>query len=595
MGGHTGSTTLGPPLLSVGPCRSLREAGELHGRAAAGRIRAFLEAEEMVRTRSFFADLGPDGLPSAASAAFAELRADNAVAFPEYALEIEGIAEGAGVPVLDIWMVNLLCEVQALKGLPIGKRAEHCSDVILMGEADDLWHGHNEDYTDDPLWHDLVYFVKYEASSDANFTPVMGFCYPGMIPGFAMTWGGNGLMLTQNSLFPPAVNRRGLGCTFVARCALEAETMEGALLQLMRPGQALGMSVNLIELPTDGKSPRACNVEVHGVAGTAALQWLGDPLGSTLMHFNVYSNLAVGNANNPRNSAARQARASTLLMAAPSRNGGAADVLSVLADSRTNTAFPIFGPTTMASWLLDARAGVVSVWARSRPGQAPPLHRWEVDGFFGGGRWSRSAAPLGRDVLRTVSEASLSSRPPLALQRGVHRADLRLRQEVGRGVAKALQSRRDCAAAMAEVNAMRKELLQQIKLGTLGEEAAVQAFRLKLGRLLQVWPLDQGRGGAGGSTGDEESVKEHDVDLMLRKELGLLLRAKTSAADNELLQSSVLVELRRDVVRRVRVGEVPPEGARAAFRVAVAQLRGRGPEDEESEGEPTTCRSFLDV
>eukprot|EP00927_Polykrikos_kofoidii_P073867 TRINITY_DN69886_c0_g1_i1.p1 TRINITY_DN69886_c0_g1~~TRINITY_DN69886_c0_g1_i1.p1 ORF type:complete len:623 (+),score=98.11 TRINITY_DN69886_c0_g1_i1:172-2040(+) len=585
-----GSAAKQPPLLCIGPCSTLRQAGLLHGRAAAERIRALLDTEELRRTRAYYSCASsPDG----AAAAFADLRADNAAAFPEYAAEIAGIAEGASVPVEDIWMVNLLAEVQALRGLPIGKRAEHCSDIVLRGSGNQLWHGHNEDFTEDPIWHENIYFVKYEATSEASFASVMGLCYPGMIPGFAMTWSSNGLMLTQNSLFPPSVHRRGLGCTFVARRALEEATFDGALLQLVAPGQALGASVNLFDVSScfsacggcrssgGGGAPRACNIEVHGVGNTVAIQWLSTALGSTLLHFNVYSSLAVGNANNPRNSAARQARASALLVAAPSKSGGAADILSVLGDAHPKTAFPIFKPSTMASWLLDLESGTVRVWARSRPGFDPPLYTWQIDGFFKGVRvvvpsgtlvsWSSGGADGG------VTPRGFARRP-LPVHKGVHQADLRLRQEIASSASEARRSSRDCAAAMAEMNSLRKELLQRVKSGELSEEAAVQAFRFQAHRRLQVWPLQRHAGenggceGGGRSAGDDSMegkrwISAHDVDLMLRKEVGHIMSevAKSPEARSR-LQPAALAALRRDLARRVCVGALSPDEACLRFR-----------------------------
>jgi len=617
------SSSAGPPLLRTGPCLTLREAGRRHGRAAALRIRAFMETAEISLARTF---VDSEGVAGPGAEALADLRAENAAAFPKHAEEIEGIAEGAGVPVLDIWLVNLLAEVQALMGLPIGKRVERCSDVMLRGEAGSLWHGHNEDWTEDQRIHDSIYFVAYDAAKGADFVPVMGMCYPGMIPGFAMTWADNGLLLTQNSLFPPAARRRGLGCTFVARTALEEGTLERAILRLVAPGQALGCNVNLVALPSSRGNVacplRACNVEVHGAGDTSAVRWLGMDPGNTLLHFNVYSSLAVGNSNNPRNSSARQARATALLVGAPRSEGGAADVAAVLGDSTTATAFPIFRRSTMVSWLLDVEAGSVKVWAaHGRPGKSAPLYDWDLFNFFGQSQSCADRArnhcpscgsssftiPVDPQVSAPSRLRSVGEKQPLPVQRGMHKVDLCLRQEVAKLMPDVLRTSRNPETAMAEVSIIRKELLRQVRLGTLTDGAALRSFRLRVRRLVQVWPLGSldevidaaSSASVAGTTATSEhehvagktptsDCKIHEVDLLLRKEVGNILRSE-NVSGRRAAASTALLALRQDCMRQVRAG-VLQDGSRAAileiFRRRAAAELGYSVEEQFSETKP---------
>eukprot|EP00930_Biecheleria_cincta_P043248 TRINITY_DN29713_c0_g1_i1.p1 TRINITY_DN29713_c0_g1~~TRINITY_DN29713_c0_g1_i1.p1 ORF type:complete len:580 (+),score=96.10 TRINITY_DN29713_c0_g1_i1:143-1882(+) len=549
----------GPPLLETAPCSSLREAGRQHGTLAASRIQSFLQASEIAQVLAFVAE------PAGASV-LADLRDDNTAAFPQYAEEIAGIAEGAQVVIDAIWAVNLLAELQALMGLPIGQRSERCSDVILRGNGTELWHGHNEDWSRCPDWHETIYFVRYNALPAASFVPVMGFCYPGMIPGFAMTWSANGIVFTQNSLFPPSVRRRGLGCTFVPRRAGEESSLERALQWLVAPGQALGCSVNLVELPKEGKPPRACNVEVYGVGPSASVTWLEGTLGSTLIHCNIYLTLNVGNANNPRNSCMRQARAAQLLAAAPGKDGGAANVQAVLADiGKKDSAFPIYGPTTMCSWLLDLSQGLITVWARGRPGHAQPLHIWELADFFQ--KSSRSASIPSSPVLLAKAEPPAETAAPLPLQNGVHKADLWLRQAVSKGMQEALKSSRNSSVAMAEVSALRKELLKKVRIGELNHGEVVQAFQNRLAHVLQIWPLQSAESSPASSKAQLES-KLHEVDLVLRKAVGHALKRE----DCSCLLPEQLLSLRRKIVHRVRNGDLATGDAVAAFGEGVSDL-----------------------
>eukprot|EP00929_Paragymnodinium_shiwhaense_P032639 TRINITY_DN18062_c0_g1_i2.p1 TRINITY_DN18062_c0_g1~~TRINITY_DN18062_c0_g1_i2.p1 ORF type:complete len:385 (+),score=43.23 TRINITY_DN18062_c0_g1_i2:332-1486(+) len=384
-------------------------------------------------------------------------------------------------------------------------------------------------------------------------------------------------------------------------------------MKLMVPGQALGMCVNLVARPTVlDQQPRACNVEVHGSSDQVATKWLSSEPGSTLLHFNVYANLAVGNSNNPRNSAARQARAAALLIGAPRGDDGAMDVAKVLRDDRTSTPFPIYGSRTLASWLLDVKKGTVTVWASSKPGRAPALHTWEISSFFGcpeskadkkesaGDGDISPRKPVKSDAasmsllsgasLPRVPSTSSTSSTALPVQRGVHKLDLALRQELSKEMKEILIHSRDHSTVMEEVTALRKELLRQARAGELSEGPALQAFRLGLHNALEVWPLasvdnvEASNSLADTAAGSRiTSAKLHEVDLLLRKELGRALAQPGRAS-----LAPRLAKLRQEVMCQVRAGVLESsEAAISSFQQRIAQL---AEEEEAHHGQ-----SFLEI
>merc|ERR1712151_1034360 len=146
---------------------------------AAERIKGWLQSAEMANMTAFTQGAG--------QAAFKELIQTSSSYYPQYAEEIRGIADGAGLPLHSIWALNLISELEALMGVP---RKGHCSDMYAVSNGS-FCHGHNEDWEGDIKL--FVYFVKYRAAQDADFESCAGLVYPGSIVGWAPTWNSHGI------------------------------------------------------------------------------------------------------------------------------------------------------------------------------------------------------------------------------------------------------------------------------------------------------------------------------------------------------------------------------------------------------------------
>ena len=88
------------PVYILPPVVDLRSAGRMHGMQASSRIVAFLETSYITRLVQYSSC-------SPGSALLRSLRATAAEFAPWLPEELEGIAEGAAVPLEAIWVINL--------------------------------------------------------------------------------------------------------------------------------------------------------------------------------------------------------------------------------------------------------------------------------------------------------------------------------------------------------------------------------------------------------------------------------------------------------------------------------------------------------
>lgn len=89
-----------PPLYNI-TAPTLYDAGRQHGAAAAERIRAWFATQE-IQELVQFVSVAPG------RKAFEDLRGRSADAFPQYASELRGIADGAGVSEELVWTAILV-------------------------------------------------------------------------------------------------------------------------------------------------------------------------------------------------------------------------------------------------------------------------------------------------------------------------------------------------------------------------------------------------------------------------------------------------------------------------------------------------------
>ncbi|MGD8270569.1 MAG: C45 family autoproteolytic acyltransferase/hydrolase [Desulfobacterales bacterium] len=113
--------------------------------------------------------------------------------FPEFFSELEGMAEGAGVPFEKLFVINLRGEYQryATDGDEGG-----CSTCSLLSPATAAF-GHNEDGL--ALYRNQTYLVRARPQDKPAFT---AFCYPGFLPGNAIGFNDAGICFAANNVQP---------------------------------------------------------------------------------------------------------------------------------------------------------------------------------------------------------------------------------------------------------------------------------------------------------------------------------------------------------------------------------------------------------
>lgn len=164
--------------------------------------------------------------------------------FPWIWTEIEGLAEGLGLPIWQVFAWN--CRGDLLASVPDG-----CTTVMLPGPEPML--AHNEDGL--PFFRDTCFIAEAQPEGRPGFH---AFCYPGSIPGHTFAFTGAGLVQAVNNLrlvgVEPGIPRMVLGRALLATGSL------AAALELLRDAPSGGFHFALMQRG----DPRMISVEFGG-------------------------------------------------------------------------------------------------------------------------------------------------------------------------------------------------------------------------------------------------------------------------------------------------------------------------------------------
>lgn len=285
--------------------------------------------------------------------------------FPRYFRELEGIADGAGLALDEIFLWNCRGDLRGLDpALDDGAMDDGgCTTVLLPGDRAVI--GHNEDGGADLAG--LCFLCRAEPDDGPGFT---AFCYPGMRPGHAFGVNSLGLVQTINNIRPRDLTI-GVPRHVIARAVLDCRGLDEAVALLRRGDRAAGFHHALGQ----AGDPRLLSVEAPA-SGCTVVE-AQKPM--------AHANHLVGDAfcglaqDCQPSSEARQARADALLA------GGANDPLAILFD-RGNPALPILRDGneagndgyTLATVVFDITAGAVD-WSLCHGPDAHPVASGRVD------------------------------------------------------------------------------------------------------------------------------------------------------------------------------------------------------------------------
>ncbi|MCP4664257.1 MAG: hypothetical protein GY856_53410 [bacterium] len=207
---------------------SPREIGRGIGQRFGGEIRRGLErrAEWFAELKGFAKGAGQTAYDQCVEAAGKHT--------PRVVAELEGWAEGSGIPFADLMVLNLKAELGAMMKerdeMP-GEAPPGCSTVVLA-TPERVLHVHNEDGSD--AYQDLMFVLRVRPEGGVGF---LTLCYPGILPGNAPGINARGVAQTTNYIASREV-RPGLGRYFIDRMALEAGSIDEALSWASHPERA---------------------------------------------------------------------------------------------------------------------------------------------------------------------------------------------------------------------------------------------------------------------------------------------------------------------------------------------------------------------
>ncbi|XP_020689911.1 uncharacterized protein LOC110104939 [Dendrobium catenatum] len=186
---------------------------------------------------------------------------NNKQSFPRYWDELVGAAEGSGVSVLDLVLLNFRKEI--LPFVPKSGRAatkeeeeeasNDCSDVLIVNNSMAIA-AHNEDGNVALIGHS--YLLKVTLPNGLSFT---AFTYAGELPSCAFGFNSNGIAFTLNAVPPLSdeILAGGIGRNFVSRDLLESTDLEDAINRILSAKVSVGHNYNL----ADVRSRRIVNIE----------------------------------------------------------------------------------------------------------------------------------------------------------------------------------------------------------------------------------------------------------------------------------------------------------------------------------------------
>ncbi|MCP4357015.1 MAG: hypothetical protein GY796_03230 [Chloroflexi bacterium] len=241
--------------------------------------------------------------------------------YPDYVIELEGIARGAGRPFHHLFLVNMRGEYRDYL------REHHlygCSDLAVL-TANNALIGHNED--GDIALADTAYLVQAQVPGQPAFT---AFSYPGFLCGNAFGFNSAGICFSVDNVRPRHIEI-GIGRHFIARSLLAATSLEDAVARATAPGRAGGFSYTI----GSANERRIVVVETapgnrHHVREVEGIYY----------HANHYLDVEMDEAEQHigKSSRERVKRASELMQSKDDLDKG--DVLAILNDCE-NEAFPI--------------------------------------------------------------------------------------------------------------------------------------------------------------------------------------------------------------------------------------------------------------
>ncbi|XP_062189624.1 uncharacterized protein LOC133892711 [Phragmites australis] len=337
-------------IFDAGRCADGYALGLAVGRRFSDVVRSRMRQDLVLQEQ-----LLPFASTAQAQPLLAALQAANKERYPRYWDELVGTADGSGVPLLHVVLVNFRKEI--LPFIPKegghGREEEEeeepdgdCSDVLIVSESTAIA-AHNEDGNVALLSH--TYLVKATLPAGLSFT---AYTYAGELPSCAFGFNSNGVAFTLDSV-PPVNDEIVAGAiarNFLSRDLLEARNLEDAMHRICSASVSVGHSYNLMDV----RGRRIVNVETASGNRFAVHEAGAAPF----FHANMYRHLQVKQVQD-ENSMSREKRAAQCSVDSKEK------ALSLLGDT-ADEKYPIFmtGPIlyTLCTVLYDLDETTITIY-----------------------------------------------------------------------------------------------------------------------------------------------------------------------------------------------------------------------------------------
>ena len=243
------------PIVDI--AGSAGERGAAHGHALAESIARFYERWMNL------ASSGPEPIAERDAVAFAlSLLPESRAQAPDLVEEVEGIAEGAGLPFEKIWFLNCFDEAAGYwlyRRLNLGRA---CTTFAATGRStlsSTTYIGQSWDINE---WYESV--LLRIAPGDGEPGALL-YSHPGVVGGMGMN--ANGVALVWNSL-QATDQHAGVPVPFLVRMALRQPKLSNAISACLRPARAIGFNFIL------GAAFGAVNIEA--AATRQHVTYIGD-------------------------------------------------------------------------------------------------------------------------------------------------------------------------------------------------------------------------------------------------------------------------------------------------------------------------------
>jgi isopenicillin-N N-acyltransferase-like protein len=160
--------------------------------------------------------------------------------FHPYMQEIRGIADGSGLNLTDILLMN--CHYDFPR--------RGCTTVFFK-EPGRIILAHNEDNSKDYL--NNCYILKVFPNGG---TPFISYCYAGLLTGNSLAFNSNGIVITNNAM-PTPDTKMGIPRHLIDRSMLESKSMKDVIKRVLLKERASGGSFNVVSM----KENWAVNIE----------------------------------------------------------------------------------------------------------------------------------------------------------------------------------------------------------------------------------------------------------------------------------------------------------------------------------------------